>query len=98
MSADVNTFEWVFTEQGIAKGLELGRQEGKELGLREGIEEGIEKGKELGAERVLTSLFARRFGDLPTWAHARLKDADADTLEQWSLQVLDATRLEDVFA
>ena len=122
MSAYVNTFEWVFTEQGIAKGLEkgieqgiekgiekgkelgrqegkeLGRQEGKELGRQEGKELGRQEGKALGAARVLTSLLVRRFGDLPAWAHARLKDADADTLEQWSLRVLDAGRLEEVFA
>ena len=86
MSAYVNTFEWVFTEQGIEKGKELGRQEGRQ------------EGKALGAARVLTSLLDRRFGDLPAWAHSRLKDADADTLEQWSLRVLDAARLEEVFA
>ena len=89
MSAYVNTFEWVFTEQGIEKGKELGRQEGKELGRQEG--------KALGAARILTSQLVRRFGDLPAWAHSRLKDADADTLEQWSLRVLDAARLEEVF-
>ena len=100
----------LFTEQGIAKGLELGRQEGiekgkelgrqegKELGRQEGKELGRQEGKALGAERVLTSLLVRRFGDLPSWAYARLKDADADILEQWSLRVLDAGRLEDVFA
>lgn len=86
MSAYVNTFEWVFTEQGIEKG--------KELGLREGIEKGIEK----GSERLLRSLLSRRFGELPTWVTARLADADADTLERWSLKVLDAQRLEEVFA
>ena len=98
MSAYVNTFEWVFTEQGIAKGLELGRQEGIEKGIEKGKELGRQEGKALGAARVLTSQLVRRFGDLPAWAHARLKDADADTLEQWSLRVLDAGRLEEVFA
>ena len=90
MSAYVNTFEWVFTEQGRELGRQEGRQEGKELGLQEGAHR--------GAVRLLRSLLSRRFGDLPLWVDARLKDADADTLEQWSLRVLDAGRLEDVFA
>lgn len=96
------SFEWVFTEQGIAKGLELGRQEGKEAGRQEGRQEGkelgLQEGAHRGAERVLRSLLVRRFGELPGWVNARLHDADADTLEQWSLQMLDAARLEDVFA
>ena len=86
MSAYVNTLEWYFTQQGIAKGLE----QGKQLGLQEGTQR--------GAERVLSSLLVRRFGELPGWVNARLADADADTLESLSLRVLDAKRLEDVFA
>ena len=82
MSAYVNTFEWYFTQQGIEKG--------KLLGLQEGAQR--------GAERVLSSLLVRRFGELPVWVNARLADADADTLESLSLRVLDAKRLEDVFA
>lgn len=82
MSAYVNTFEWYFTQRGIAKGIE----QGKQLGLQE------------GSERMLSSLLVRRFGELPGWVKARLADADADTLENWSLRVLDAKRLEDVFA
>ena len=89
MSAYVNTFEWYFTQQGIAKGIEQG--------IEKGIAKGIEKGKLLQSERLLHSLLVRRFGELPGWVDARLTDANASTLESWSLRVLDAKRLEDVF-
>ncbi len=83
MSGYVNTLEWYFTNLGIEKGIEQGRQ----LGLGQGAGPG-----------AANSQLVRRFGDLPAWADSRLADADADTLERWSLQVLDARRLEDVFA
>ena len=81
MSAYVNTFEWYFTQQGMQKG------------IKQGIEQGIEKGKQI----LLQSLLVRRFGELPGWVNARLADADAGALESWSLRVLDAKRIEDVF-
>ncbi len=90
MSGYVNTLEWYFTN--------LGREEGKELGREEGKELGREEGKKLGIEQVLRSLLVRRFGALPAEADARLRTADAATIERWSLQLLDARRLEDVFA
>lgn len=50
-----------------------------------------------GAERVLRSLLTRRFGELPAWATTKMQEANSDTLERWSLRLLDASRLEDVF-
>ena len=82
MSNYVNTFEWVFTH--------LGREEGKQVGREEGNHQ--------GAERVLRSLLVRRFGDLPPWADSRLTAADTETIERWSLQLLEARSLEEVFA
>jgi hypothetical protein len=65
-------------------------------------EQGIEEGKRMGIEKgklqMLRSQLVRRFGELPTWAVSRLSDASADLLDRWSLQLLDAERLEDVFA
>jgi hypothetical protein len=86
MSTYVNTFEAYFLQQGK----QLGLHEGKQLGLHEGAPQ--------GAARVLRSQLTRRFGELPAWASARLAAASADTLELWSLQLLEARRLEDVFA
>ena len=68
------------------------------VGRWEGRQEGLQEGAHAGVERVLRNQLTRRFGDLPSWATAQLKDASAETLERWSLQLLDASRLEDVFA
>lgn len=86
MSAYVNTFQMV------------ARWEGQQEGLLQGRQEGLVQGTHLCAERILRNLLIRRFGELPSWATARLKEASTDALERWSLQLLDATRLEDVFA
>jgi len=85
MSTYVNTLESYFTQQGWQKGL----QEGKQQGLQEG--------KNQGAERLLRSLLERRFGSLPSWVSAKLAAASAEILERWSLQLLDASSLDDVF-
>ncbi|CAM4091017.1 hypothetical protein [Bordetella tumulicola] len=67
-------------------------------GLEEGREQGLQKGKITGAAELLTTLITSKFGMLPDWAHARIVEADEVTLNQWALRILQAERLEDVFA
>jgi hypothetical protein len=55
-------------------------------------------GRQEGALQVLSSQLARRFGELPAWVGEKMKFAPIATIERWSLQLLDAKRLEDVFA
>ena len=66
--------------------------------LEEGRQEGRQEGQRLGKAELLKSLAEQRFGELPTWAAERLDRADVDTLDRWSRRLLDAGRLEDVFA
>ncbi|MBK8754242.1 MAG: DUF4351 domain-containing protein [Candidatus Competibacteraceae bacterium] len=42
-------------------------------------------------------LWTRRFGELPTWAEAKLQAAALEQLETWSERVLDAESLKEVF-
>ena len=63
----------------------------------EGRAEGRVEGRQESAFELLQSLLQRKFGPLPDWVSARLHAADTDTLQAWSLNVLDAQRLEDVF-
>jgi len=93
MSTYVNTLESYFTQQGRQQGL----QEGKQQGLQEGKKQGLQEGKHQGAERLLRSLLERRFGSLPSWVSAKLGAASAEILERWSLQLLEARSLDDVF-
>ena len=59
---------------------------------------GIEKGLQQGEVIMLKRLLARRFGPLPAWAEQRLEQASRQELEGWAERVLEAQRLEDVFA
>lgn len=68
------------------------------LALQEGIQEGLERGTHVGVERVFRSLLLRRFGELPAWVADKLAGASADTIESWSLRVLDARSVDEVFA
>ena len=65
---------------------------------RMGIEKGIQQGFQQGEAFVLTRLLTRRFGVLPGWATERLAQASRVEMEQWTERVLEAQRLEDVFA
>jgi len=66
------------------------------VALRRGREEGKQESREEAAN-VLAALITRKFGALPDWARTRLDDADKPALNRWTLQILDAQRIEDVF-
>ena len=74
--------------------LQQGLQQGLQKGLQQGLQKGVLQGEALALQRMLT----RRFGPLPGWVQQRLQHAAPDELETWLDRVLDAQRLEDVFA
>jgi len=69
----------------------------KDAGMEEGRRFGLQEGRLAGAVRLLQAQLQRRFGTIPEWAAERIAQADADTVQQWALRVLDARQLEDVF-
>ena len=60
-------------------------------------DEGEQKGHHKRASVTLLSQVEHRFGDTPTWARDKIAKADLPTLEEWSLRILDAQSMEDVF-
>jgi hypothetical protein len=46
---------------------------------------------------VITRLLERRFGKLPATLQVRLEQATLVELEQWSIGLLTATCLDDIF-
>ncbi len=60
----------------------------------EGKQEGIREGQ----ADLLLRLIERRFGAVPDAVTQRIHDADESALTLWSLNVLDAATLEDVFS
>ncbi len=81
----------------------------RQIGWKEGWAEGWAKGwaevwgkdqiegHRQGEAHLLKLLLRRRFGELPPWVKDRLQQACAVQLELWSLRVLDAHQLEQVF-
>lgn len=66
-------------------------------GLQQGRLEGRVEGRQEGELVLLKRLLARKFGPLPESIEQRLNAATAAQLETWSLNILDATVLEEVF-
>ena len=64
--------------------------------LEQGRLAGLEAGRQEGAALVLRHLLERKFGPLAPAVLARLGSADAETLESWSLRVLDAHSADEV--
>ncbi|NYT79368.1 hypothetical protein H0A71_20535 [Alcaligenaceae bacterium] len=77
---------------GEARGLQKGLQEGRQEGFQEGLQEGRNS-----AARLLSAMLERRFGQLPAWVTTRIAQADTETLQSWTLNILEAERLEAVF-
>lgn len=73
-----------------ARGFEKGRREGRQAGLQVGRQE--------GRRELLLELLEFRFGELPEAVSLRVSAADDADLGRWSRQLLQAQRLEDVFA
>lgn len=74
--------------------VDYARHEGREEGHKEGQKQGLQE----GAANVLSTLILHKFGELPDWARGRIQQADETKLRQWTVRVLDAHSVEDVFA
>jgi len=72
----------------------LGEKRGWEKGRKEGWQEGRNEGQITLLQRLLT----RKFGPLPESVQQCIQGATPAQIETWSLNVLDAQTLEEVFA
>lgn len=60
------------------------------------MDEGIERGQQRALSRALLRLLHKRFGEQPGTTVARIKAADAASLDAWLDRVLTATTLDEV--
>lgn len=74
-----------------------GHREGKLEGRLEGKLEGRLEGRLEAEVELLQELLEHKFGALPKRIQQRLATADEATLRTWSLRLLTATTLDDVF-
>jgi len=82
-------------EQGISEGRNQGIAVGRSEGRNEGRSEGLSEGLSEGRNHLLRRQLERRFGPLPAWAMEKLRDANAATLDDWGLRLLDSSSLEE---
>ena len=85
-------------EQGIERGLQRGMQQGIERGMQQGIERGMQQGLRQGRSHLLHRMLTRRFNPLPAWVDDRLEGADPEQLELWADRLMEASKIEEVFA
>ncbi len=64
---------------------------------RRGIAKGLEQGQVKGQADLLLRLIERRFGRVDAETTQRIRAAGAPELEAWSLNILDAPTLDEIF-
>jgi hypothetical protein len=62
----------------------------------EGIEQGRQEGMQKGQAKLLKTMLEARFGPLPDWALARLKESSSAEVERWCLRILNQPSLQEV--
>ncbi len=94
---DIMENEWLaeIFHQGEEQGLVKGIEQGMVKGMVKGIEQGMARGRTEAAREILARQLERRFGPLPANLARRVEAADLETLERWSLQLLDSTTAEE---
>ena len=61
------------------------------------LEEGEQKGEQKGGATLLLLMLEEKFGNLSDQIRDKTLNADRATVEKWSLRILDAQSLKDVF-
>ncbi len=87
---DDNSDSWLhqWETQGIQKGLAQGISQGRSEGLRKGLR---------AQQNTLIRQLRHKFGRLPTERKLQINQATARQINAWSLSLLDAHTLQDVF-
>ena len=60
------------------------------------IDKYISQGIQQGEARILLRLMETRFGKLPPWIMDKIRHADTESIESWSLRLFSANIPEDV--
>jgi hypothetical protein len=64
---------------------------------RIGIQKGLEQGRQEGEAAILLRLIALKFGAPSEAVRERIEAAEADTLLDWSVRILTAEQVDDIF-
>ncbi len=56
----------------------------------------MQKGMQKGKAQLLQTMLEARFGSLPDWALARLKESSSAEIDRWCLRILNQPSLQEV--
>ncbi|MGE0086309.1 MAG: DUF4351 domain-containing protein [Desulfococcaceae bacterium] len=60
------------------------------------IDRYISQGKQQQMAKIFLRQMEVRFGGIPEWAEEKIRQADMKRIEEWSIRLLKAERVEDV--
>lgn len=86
------------TGEKIMTGAEQLMQIGLQKGMQQGMQQGIEQGTLVGEKVILKRQLTRRFGEISLGYLDKIQNADSETLLVWAEKILDAKKIEEVFA
>ena len=66
-------------------------------GIQKGLVQGLQQGRRQAQQNTLIRQIRHKFGRLPRARHQQLIQANSRQLAVWSLLVLDAATLDDLF-
>ncbi|CAN2042290.1 hypothetical protein GMMP15_740041 [Candidatus Magnetomoraceae bacterium gMMP-15] len=69
----------------------------RDKGMQEGVQQGVQQGLQQGSVQIFLLLAERLFGTLPQWAKEKIQTADTKLIEKWSISLLKAKSLKEVF-
>jgi hypothetical protein len=81
----------------VDEGHKKGLDEGEKRGHKKGLDEGHKKGLDEGRRSLLLALLCKRFGDVPATIEQRIREAEAEHVDQWAERLFVAASLDDVF-
>jgi len=96
MNIHNNSYLRLVHDRAVAEGMEKGLEKGLQKGLQKGQK--ALKSRDASQRKVLQTMIRRRFGKLPKYASEKIKSAPAEQLDQWTLRILDAPTVRDIFA
>jgi flagellar biosynthesis/type III secretory pathway protein FliH len=76
--------------------IDIGVQQGVQQGIQQGVQQGVKQGQRRGEFQFLLSLLERKFGPIPAFYRARIKQA-SEQLLAWGTRLLEVNSLEVLF-
>ncbi len=72
-------------------------QQGLKQGVQQGVQQGLQQGIQQGEAHILISLLRAKFREVPETYLKRISVAEADILNQWAINFINAQSLEEIF-